>query len=319
MIKDKIYSSSILFSVLLLIFVNSSYGQEFKIHQFPENQNYGFVKPTEQNSDSGSTYYLIKYDNTLSGDNNYIILDSILSQSEPQMCDTNAVSYKSYHSDDSGILMAAILSPKIILDTLLIYPKEGFKLIINRDHPLNHVYNMPYHLFYRPDSILLWEHAGGLHHNLWEIGQIKPDNDYETLERQGGSQLPKMSSDFSQVVFADIPYCGGPCKDPNKSYIYTYDIKDKKKEAYRSILTRCRSIEKRTKLGPLYIVSDSGKPTRNYRNNLCIVEDSIPKILISVDWPKRIGRFWLYQDSIVYETSDCSIPFYGIKKHVIYE
>ncbi len=306
---------------LVTFFIITGYvsGQDIKIHQFPENQNYGFVKTSEQKSDSGSVYYLIKYGDKSCGDKNHIILDSILSLGNPKMCDTNAVSYKLFHSDDSGILMVAIFKRKIEFDTLLIFPREGLELILNRDHPLNHVYNLSYHLLYLPDSLLIWEHFVPLHGYLWEIGRINSVNRYETLERQGGSQLPKISSDFSQVVFADIPYCGGPCKDPNKSYIYTYDITDKSKEAYRSILTRCRSIEKRTKLGPLYIVSDTGRPTENYRNNLCVVKDSIPKILVSVNWPKQIGQFWLFQDSIVYETSDCSDPNYGIKRHVIYE
>ena len=92
--------------------------------------------------DNQSVYYLIKYDRTLIGDNNYTILDTIISLSDPQMCDTNAVSFKSYYSDDSAKLVVAILSPQIKYITLLIYVEGMTRWKTGMTIPSGYVYNL---------------------------------------------------------------------------------------------------------------------------------------------------------------------------------
>lgn len=317
MIIKSYYFPLILFSIMLFIVICISCGQKVRIYQFPENPAYGFVKPNESISDSGAAYYVIKYNK----DNNrkpYTELDTIISLSDPQMCDTNAVSYRAFHSDDSGKLMVAVIGSSVSHETIFIYPE--IKRLDRYPIPNVDVYNLRTYLFYRPDSLLFWMPIIGRGRSMLEIGQIKNDNTYKRIDFVFESTSPNMAGDFSQIFF--IPFSGMPLLPEDEediTNVWSYNLRDSKKSLYQRVKGNILSPKKRSENGPLYCIADSGDYPDDLWENFCVVEDSIPEALAHVKRPLSIAGFYLYPDSIILEIYNCCDRDYGIKTHVIYE
>jgi len=286
---------------------------------FPENPVYGYVEAAKVDGDLESVFHIVRFRSS-SRLNDYVILDSVSAFSAPQMCDSNAVSFLAPYSRDSALLMTVCLSPAVRRDTVLVYCQEDLADRTGYTIPDGRVYNLSSYVFLGRDSLLFWM-PPCWRRSILEIGRVEPDNDYQYIDMVVEAELPRIASDFSQVLITYIHPL--PLLDPEYDVVTLVHIFDLETEAWmspRRIVGGCSVPRRRTSDGPLYCLLEGDTHPYYNGNALCIVEDSVPRPLIEFEWPVRITQYYLYSDSIVVETrAKCGRPDYGVRMFTVHE
>ena len=297
--------------------VFGSPGDSDEVMRFPENPHYGYVKPANSDLGEGTLYYLIRFDSSLSTMKEYSVLTSVLSLSPPQLCDRDAVSFTISRNPDSSSLLVAYLQSEVSIDTLLTYAEENLRRSGEWRHPQGRVYSLRDYLLYLPDSLLFWVPPGFLR-SILTVGRIGTDNRYDDMDYVMESGVPAMANDLSQALF--VPY--SPVFVPSEygndaTSVWAYDFAVGSWSPIQRVKGGCGKPRRRTHDGPLYCVSGGRTYSDDY--SLCVVNDSIPRPLVTFETPVRIHQYFLYPDSVVVLTTACGIPDYGIQRYVVYE
>jgi len=304
--------------VLCILAVSSVGAQSVEPFQFPQNPVYGYVRTDSSNTDSGSVFYLMRFSQT-PGDNSYTVLDSVVALSAPQMCDTNAVSFRAFYRPDSSMLVVAYLGQTVKLDTVLVYVEEDLRAKTVFRSTGKYVHNLGRYVFSVRDSSLLWiPHIP--RREFLSIGYIGPGNAYEFLTMPCEVRSLALTGDFSEALFAIQPSL--PFMDrymDGATEVCSFEFSSKSLLPAEKVLCEFGQTRRRSQGGPLYGVCTSGDYSDSLVFSLSVVEDSVPKPLLTFEWPVSIRTYYLYPDSIVVKTGKCGDKDYGVKSHVIHE
>lgn len=308
-------ASLILFAVLGLpcLVVAQEFGPDFEITRFPLNPTYGFAKSVEPVSKDTYKYLLLIFDCERSGETDIRVIDSVVSTSRPQLCDSNAVSVIVRHRPDSAILVVVDFDPLTAPDTIIAYPFEKRKSSFSWKPGEGRLYNLNRYLFFRPDSLLFWL-LPGARYSILEIGRILPDGLYETKDGCFRCPLPRLTGDFTMALYSRLHRTGafGPSED-DLTQIIAYDFALDSSYVLRLVKGDCSSPQLLRRDDRLFCIWSESMDVSTF----CVVEDSIPLPLFSIEYPVSYAGYELYQDSIVIRTTNCCDEDYGIQTHVI--
>ncbi|MFH1372935.1 MAG: hypothetical protein ABII79_03975 [bacterium] len=282
---------------------------DVEITRFALNPSYGISKSVDLVSGNMNKYLLLKFDSERVSENEFIIIDSVVSTSKPQLCDSNAVSFIATHGTDSAMLIVVDFDTLTKLDTIVTYPVEDLRSKVSYRRGQNHLYNLDGYLFYRPDSLLFWRVPVG-RYSIIETGRVTADRSYLYEDWCMLCDLPVFIGDFSMALWARgqrFPTIG------EQTPIIAYDFEQDSCYVLRFVTGNCWSPQLLHRDDQLFCFCDG--PGSKW--SFCIVEDSIPRPLHSIGYPVQFGECVLYHDSVVIRTESNCDKDYGIQTHVI--
>lgn len=278
-----------------------------EITRFVLSPSYGFSKSADSVSGKMSKYLLWELDD----DSEFDLIDSVISSSKPQICDSNAVSFIVALSPDSAMLMVKELDSSTPPDTIITYPTERLTGSFSWAPGEGHLYNLNDYLFFRPDSLLFWS-VPNWRRSIIEFGRILPDGSYDSEDGCFECSLPRLTGDLSMALY--IRYAGAPIFQTEvPTLVWAYDFAGDSSYVLRRVKGECGSPQLLHKDDQLYCICHQSLDI----GNLCVVEDSIPRTLFSIEYPVSFVGYDLYQDSIVIRTANGCDKDYGIQTHVI--
>jgi hypothetical protein len=305
--------------LVLIFFVMLSpatdFAQERVVRYFPGNEKYGFIKKSNPKFQESADYFIVTTDaSRLSNDIPYIIIDSIRSTMEPQLCDSNAISYI-IRRNDSAFLATAFLSQPMIKDTIISLIQLNSRLISLgsngqwHDRILN---ELAQYCFRLKDSILSWHFS--FMQELFAIGRIDLSGNIIVLISGSYADGPYLTNDFKQILFS-VPsdqsvydFC---C---NGSRILAYDITLKDTISLFESDRGCYGARKRCRDCALYCIAES--PVDDGVDLCRIKKDSLLPLAHYVR-PTGIVDYYLYHDSIVVLTRKHCNSAHGVSSQVV--
>lgn len=300
--------------VLLILGLTSFlYAQGYELNnitRYKLNQSYGIFKSSNSEFRGMSKYLLVKYFDDNSGELKFKIIDSIISLSTPQLCDSTAISFIGWKESDSAMLLVKNLETSNLLDTIITYPIEEMKGAYFTGQ--KRLYNLNNYIFHRPDSILFWL-VPYPNRTIMEIGKILPNKTYITMSASISSNLPTLTEDFSLALYSPFNPVGIINFEKSYKNFMAYDFELDSSYVIRYVRGVCGSPKMLNKEDQLFCLCSESID----ESSVCLVKDSIPYPLFSVEFPVTISGYDLYQDSIVIKTSNCYDKEYGIKSHTI--
>ncbi|RKX28114.1 MAG: hypothetical protein DRP47_05135 [Candidatus Zixiibacteriota bacterium] len=284
-----------------------------EIVPFALNPSYAISQSANQMSGEMTKYFLWKSSSEHSGSGEFVIVDSIMSTSIPQLCDSNAVSYIVTQGPDSASLVVKDFNSSTAPDTIITYVVEDLDKRRKFPPGQDSVCNITEYLFCLPDSILFWNvpyPKGG----IMEIGRVLSDGSYETSDRYSAGGVPRLSVDFSMTLHCTGGSMGYWFIGQFHTDVIAYDFYTDTSYVIHRVNGDCHSPHMLSKDDQLYCICQESFDT----SSVCIVEDSIPRALFSVEYPVSILGYDVYQDSIVIRIENCCDKDYGIQTHVIH-
>jgi hypothetical protein len=160
-------------------------------------------------------------------------------------------------------------------------------------------------------ALLFWQ-LPSVMRPIVEIGKILSDGFYQSVDGCVGWSLPKFAGDFSMALYSCCEGIPVPSLD-RSTLILAYDFALDSSYVIRSIVGACESPQLLRKEDQLHCICS--EPLKF--SSICVVKDSIPQSLFSVEYPVSFDGYDLYEDSIVIRTTNCCDKDYGIRTHVI--